>query len=70
MTATRKLGRPPGRKDNPFRTPMPFKRSEVSRAIRGVINQGLEIERVEVNPRTGLITITPRPSVAAGEKVA
>jgi hypothetical protein len=66
-------GRPPGGKTDPNRVQLPFKTAEVTRAIRGVLNMGLTVSRIDIEPRTGLISITPAaPTVsrAADEKAA
>jgi hypothetical protein len=58
-------------KRKPTTPEMPFKTAEVTRAIRGVMNHGLSIERIEIQPRSGLITVVPGPAlVSKREKVA
>ena len=52
-------GRPKGAKSNPNRLRIPFKQSEIVRAIKSVKSMGLPIERIEIHPTTGTITITP-----------
>ena len=54
-------GRPRGGKNDPKRVPLPFKVSEVSRGIRGVLNMGLRVARVDIDPRSGLISIATAP---------
>lgn len=62
-------GRPKGGKNNPSQ--LPFKTAEVTRAIRGALNIGLAIGRVDVNPRTGLISIIPAaPQAVADHRAA
>jgi hypothetical protein len=51
------MARPIGSKNNPNRKPLPFKHREVSRAIRSVQSRGLPITGVEIDPRTGKITV-------------
>jgi hypothetical protein len=41
------------------RTPLPFKTSEIARAIRGVQNMGMGIGAILINTREGTIRITP-----------
>ena len=53
-------GRPKGSKTDPTKIArLPFKQSELMRGIRGVIGMGLQIERIEIQPRTGMITTVP-----------
>lgn len=59
-------GRPRGSKTNPNRKKMPFKQSEVERAIKGVQARNLPIAAVRVDPHTGKIDIAiGQPSSAA-----
>jgi hypothetical protein len=51
------MARPEGSKNNPNRRPMPFKQSEVARVVRAVESRGLNVRRVDVEPRTGKISI-------------
>jgi hypothetical protein len=69
MAITKKLGRPPGRKNNPNRAPLPFKTTDAMRAIRAARNEGVEIGRIEIEARSGRITIVPaEPLPAKREK--
>lgn len=52
------MPRPKGSKTNPNRKRMPFKQSEVERAIKGVQAKKLPISAVEVDPHTGKIKIS------------
>jgi hypothetical protein len=47
------------------RVPATFKQADVTRALRGAVAAGVEVARIEIDPRTGNIVIsTPRvPSV-------
>ena len=67
MTATTKRppGRPLGSKDDPNRARLPFKTSDVMKVIRGAYNMGMAVDAVEVDPKTGLITIKTREKVVA-----
>ena len=58
----RSRGRPKGAKNNPNRRPLPFKQRDVSRALSGVMSRGLSIEKIEIHPSTGAITITTSKS--------
>jgi hypothetical protein len=50
---------------------LPFKQSEVERSIRAVQNQGIKIERIEICPTNGTISIVPSvPSVLAAPVAA
>jgi hypothetical protein len=43
------------------RGPLPIKQADVTRALRGAVAAGVEIARVEIDPRAGSIVIlTPR----------
>lgn len=55
-------------KRKPTTPELPFKTAEVTRAIRGVMNMGLSVERIEIQPRTGRISITPGPALASEPK--
>ena len=57
------MGRPKGAKSDPNRKPLQFKQTEVQRAIRGVQAQGLPVHRVDVDPRSGLISIMAGPAI-------
>jgi hypothetical protein len=50
-------------KRKPTTPELPFKTAEVTRALRGVLRMGLSVERIEIVPRTGAITITPGPAL-------
>ncbi len=56
------MARPRGSKTNPNRTRLPFKQSEIERAIRGVRSMGLPIDRVEIYPTCGKILIGTSPA--------
>jgi hypothetical protein len=43
-----------------------YKRSDVARAIHGVEDAGKAIERIEIDPATGKITIVPKPGEPSG----
>ena len=43
------------------RGPLPIKQADVTRALKGAVAAGVEIARVEIDPRSGSIVIrTPR----------
>jgi hypothetical protein len=45
------------------RAPVRFKQADVTRALRGAIAAGVEIARVEIDPRDGnIVILTPRVS--------
>ncbi len=56
------MARPKGSKSNPLRRQLPFKQSEVERAIRGARAQGLSVCRIDIEPRSGKISIVAQPS--------
>jgi hypothetical protein len=56
------MARPLGSKNNPNRKPLPFKHREIARAVRSVQSTGLPIAGVEVDPRTGKITVMTGPT--------
>jgi hypothetical protein len=56
------MARPKGSKTNPNRKRLPFKQSEIERAIRGARAQGLNVGRIEIEPRSGKISIVAAPS--------
>jgi hypothetical protein len=60
----RVLGRPRGSKNNPNRKILPFRQSEVERAIRGVQARGLTVARIDIEPRLGKISVVPGPPLA------
>ena len=39
------------------RAPLPVKQADVTRAVRGALSAGVDITRVEVDPRKGHITL-------------
>jgi hypothetical protein len=63
--AKRGRGRPKGSKTSPNHKPLPFKLSELQRSIKGVQSMGLTVGRVEIDPRSGKITIVPGVIVTA-----
>jgi hypothetical protein len=56
-------------KRNPSTPELPIKTAEITRAIRGVLNMGLSVERIEIHPRTGQITVVPGSALSEREKV-
>jgi hypothetical protein len=54
--------RPKGSKSNPNRKPLPFKQTDIERAIKGVEARRLPIHRIEIDPNTGKITIGTSPT--------
>jgi hypothetical protein len=60
------MARPLGSKNNPNRKPLPFRQREVSRAIRSVQATGLPISGVDIDPRSGKISITTGSPTSAG----
>lgn len=63
------MGRPKGSKTNPFKTPLPFKQSEIERAIRSVQARDLPIHHIEIDPVTRRISIfTVSAASVGGEK--
>jgi hypothetical protein len=55
------MPRRPGTQNNPDRRPLSFRQREVARAIRSVQATGLPISGVDIDPRTGKITIMTGP---------
>ena len=47
------------------RTPQIFRRTDLTRAIKGAIAAGIEIARAEIEPHTGKIVIVFGKSVAS-----
>ena len=41
------------------RRPLPFREKDVARAMRAVKAAGELIDRVEINPKSGVITVVP-----------
>ena len=74
--SSRGRGRPKGTKSDPHRESLPFKQRDVTRALSGVLNKGLTIEKVEIHPSTGMITITtgkvdpPRGRLSHGLRIS
>jgi hypothetical protein len=59
-------------KRKPTTPELPIKTAEITRALRGVMNMGLSIEKIEILPRMGQITVHPGPAlvpVSEREKV-
>lgn len=56
-----------GSKKDPSIVGLPLKQSELMRAIRGVVSMGFSVERVEILPRTGQITVVPGPALREKE---
>jgi hypothetical protein len=50
------------------RKALSFKQSDVSRACRGVQELGMDIGRVDVDPRTGVISVIPATQQAAPDR--
>ena len=50
------------------RSPLLFKQSDVSRACRGVQELGMDIGRVDIDPRTGVISVIPTTQQGASDK--
>jgi len=43
------------------RTPASFKQGDVTRALRGAVAAGIQVARIEIDPRTGhIIILTPQ----------
>jgi hypothetical protein len=64
------VGRPKGAKSDPNRIRLPFTQGEIVRAVRGVLRMGLTVSKIEIHPRTGLITITPGPKEDSAKEAA
>jgi hypothetical protein len=46
------------------RGPLPFTQADVKRVLRGAVAAGVEIARVEIDPRSGhIVILTPRDSI-------
>ena len=59
------MARPKGKKNDPFRRQLPFKQSEVERAIRGARAQNFDVSRIEIKtPNGGTITLVAAAQVA------
>ena len=56
------MARPKGSKNNPNRRQLPFRQSEIERAMRAAKAQGLSVGRIDINPRTGVISVFPGQS--------
>jgi hypothetical protein len=52
------MPRPKGKKNNPKRERLPFKQSDIERAVRAAQNMDLQISSVEIDPRTGKFKIS------------
>jgi hypothetical protein len=53
------------------RKPLPFREKDVARAVRAVRAGGEQVDRVEVDPRTGKITVSVRmPAGSDGSRAA
>jgi hypothetical protein len=52
-------GRPKGSKNKLAPVRLPFRQSEITRAVRSVLSMGLSIEKIEINPRDGSFTVVP-----------
>ena len=52
------MPRPLGKKNNQNRPRLPFRQSEIQRAIRAFKAMGLTVGKIEVEPVSGKITIT------------
>jgi hypothetical protein len=49
------------------RRPLPFREKDVARAVRAVRAGGEQIDRVEINPKTGIITVVSAVKTAEPE---
>jgi hypothetical protein len=56
------MGRPKGRKTNPFRKPLKFTRSDVERAGRSAQALGLAISQIEIAPDGKIVVAVIPPS--------
>ena len=54
----RARGRPKGAKSDPNRKRLPFKQRDVTRALSGVMSKGLSVQKIQIHPTSGTITIT------------
>ena len=63
------MARPKGAKSNPDRRHLPFKQSEVERALRAAEARGISVGRIEVETRGGTkISIIPAAAVATPDQ--
>jgi hypothetical protein len=51
------MGRPKGSLNSPTRKPLDVRQSTVRRTIKAVQSMGLPIGRIEIDPRSGKITV-------------
>jgi hypothetical protein len=48
------------------RTPLPFKLTDVSRAIKAVTGAGAEVDRISIDPKTGRIDVIVKNDAPKG----
>ena len=52
------------------RRPLPFREKDVARAVRAVRAGGEQIDRVEINPKSGVITVVSVKTAEGGDRAA
>jgi hypothetical protein len=64
------MARPKGVRNNPFRQRLPFRQSEIERALRAARRQGVTVTRIDIEPRTGKISIGIEPATVFAQPEA
>ena len=64
------MARPKGKSNKGSHWKLPFRQSEIERAVRAAKAQGFSIGRIDIEPRTGKISIVAAPEGATGEDMA
>ncbi len=59
------MARPKGKTNDPNRRQLPFKQSEVERAIRAARAEDFNVTRIEIKTASGWIALVAQPTVAS-----